>query len=219
MQAPDLIQAALEQLFPKCVAVCFSADRPNTPQLLPEEVPATGKMVAARKLEYAHGRTCARAALQLLEVKASAIPTGENREPLWPAGIVGSISHTSTAAAAVAANETRLAGLGLDMETAEPLSADLVEMICRRDEDITGDGMQAKLLFSIKEAIYKCIYPGIQAFVDFQEMKVTLDAASQRFVAQAFTPVCDQQMMDRLEGAYKITEGLVLSGAWLRPPD
>jgi 4'-phosphopantetheinyl transferase EntD len=217
MHAPDPIQKALEDIFPSQVAVCFSAERPDRAELHPEELPSTTKMVAARKLEFGHGRSCARAALVSLGLPAIAIPMGSNREPVWPGEVVGSISHTGDSAAAVTALHSKLDGLGLDMETDEPLGADLIAMICRDDEHIAGDGSQAKLLFSIKEAIYKCIYPSVREFVDFLEMKVILDATTQRFTAQACTPSCEPELIARLEGAYRMANGLVLSGAWLRP--
>ncbi len=35
-----------------------------------------------------------------------------------------------------------------------------------------------KLIFSIKEAIYKCCYPQVQAFIDFKQCEVSLDLPS-----------------------------------------
>ena len=215
MPTSQTIQTALEQLFPATAAVHCSASRPDKADLFPAELAATLNMVTGRKLEYAHGRSCARKALTMLGIEPTAIPTGAKREPLWPADIVGSISHTATTAAAVVARQSELTGIGLDMETDEPLDADLIAMICREDEQIGHDGLQAKLLFSIKEAIYKCIYPSIQEFIDFQEMKVSLNHGKQSFTAESHSPACERGLTDRLQGAYRITDGLVLSGAWL----
>jgi 4'-phosphopantetheinyl transferase EntD len=211
------INALLADLFPDQVAICFSTEPASDTSLLPEELADTRKMVDARRLEFAHGRACAREALESLGLAAVAIPKGSNREPVWPNAVVGSITHTAEAAAAVVGHKTQFAGLGLDMESTEPLSDDLIALICRPDEEGRKDGEHAKLLFSIKEAIYKCIYPTIKTFVDFQEMKVDIDAGSQHFVVEAHTPVCEQALISRLEGGFRIAGGLVLSAAWLRP--
>ncbi|MDP6436361.1 MAG: 4'-phosphopantetheinyl transferase superfamily protein [Gammaproteobacteria bacterium] len=210
------IQSLLTELFPDQVAVCFSTGQPSESDLLPEELAHTKKMVGLRRLEFAQGRACARAALESLGLPPDAIPTGSNREPLWPEGVVGSISHTDGAAAAVVGHGAQFAGLGLDMESAEPLGDDLVELICRPDEEGRENGKHAKLLFSIKEAIYKCIYPTVQTFVDFQEMKVKVDAGSHSFAAEAHTPACEQALVNRLEGKFRIAGELILSSAWLR---
>ena len=209
------IQTLLAELFPDQAAVCFSTGQPSESNLLPEELAHTKKMVGARRLEFAQGRACARAALESLGLPPVAIPTGSNREPLWPESVVGSITHTDGAAAAVVGHGAQFAGLGLDMESAEPLGEDLIELICRPDEEGRKDGKHAKLLFSIKEAIYKCIYPTVRTFVDFQEMKVEVDSGSHRFAAEAHTPACDQALISRLEGKFATVGELVVSSAWL----
>ena len=209
------IHSELQRLFPAGTAICVSAEPPLAPELLPGELSGTEAMVARRRLEFAHGRDCARGALGKLGLEAVAIPKGANREPLWPAGVVGSISHTAQVAAAVAAHDRHLAGIGLDMELQEPLEDNLIAMICRPGELPDGDGARAKLLFSIKEAIYKCIYPQVGTYVDFQEMEVQLNPAEHSFRAISRCPQCPTELTERLRGGYAVIEGLVLAGAWL----
>ena len=133
---------------------------------------------------------------------------------MWPQGSVGSISHTGCLAAAVVASTAHFAGIGLDIESVEPLSDDLIAMICRQDEDVGGDGVHAKLLFSVKEAIYKCIFPIVGAFVDFQEVKVCLDEAG-TFTASTDTWRQDLGVIERVQGAYCVVGGLVFCSAWV----
>jgi 4'-phosphopantetheinyl transferase EntD len=215
MPSASSTQSALEQLFPKCVAVYYSDKKPRAAQLLPEELAGTEKMVKLRLDEFTHGRHCARAALHKLGLPTTAIPRSTDRQPLWPQGTVGSISHSGAVAAAAVSHSGRLLGLGLDIETEQPMDAELIHMICRPDEHIGSNYQQAKLVFSIKEAIYKCIYPLVGSYIDFQQVKVNFEEKQQCFTASADTDACDPDLMSRLKGRYRSSDGFILSSAWL----
>jgi enterobactin synthetase component D len=208
-------ESHIKRLFPPDVRVCLSTALSSRARLLTEELPGTEKMVEQRLLEFTHGRDCARVVLNMCGLGDVAVPRGNSREPIWPRGIVGSISHTGSLAAAVAARTDDLAGIGLDIESADPLSEDIVEMVCRQDEDVGSDGGHAKLLFSIKEAIYKCIYPTVGTYVDFKEVKVSLNKNSCIFTANTDAARQDLTVIERVQGAYCTVGGLVFSGAWL----
>jgi 4'-phosphopantetheinyl transferase EntD len=166
-------------------------------------------MVPSRLREFTLGRHCARQAIQALGVNAEAIPKAADRSPVWQNGIVGSISHSAGHAGAVVAHSEAYAGLGLDIETRTPLSAEVAAMICRPNE--TAD---PQLLFSLKEAVYKCIYPQLQHYVDFQEMEIIF-AANDSYSAVAHSDNFDTTVVASLQGQYKITEELLMSSAWL----
>ena len=216
MERNRKFESHIKSLFTPDVRVCLSTAVSSVAGLMTEELPGTDKMVEKRLLEFTHGRNCARVVLNMCGLGDVAVPRGNSREPVWPRGIVGSISHTGSLAAAVAAKSDDLAGIGLDIESAAPLSDDIVEMICRQDENVGSDGVHAKLLFSIKESIYKCIYPTVGAYVDFKEVKVSLEAEASTFTASTDTLRQDLAGLERLEGAYCTVDGLVFSGAWLR---
>jgi len=177
-------------------------------------------MVERRLQEFQHGRNCARLALSMLGHPPGPIGRGKHREPLWPAGYIGSISHAgSQAAAAVAATDLFL-GLGLDMEFADPIEDSLIASICRTEEidrldDREDIGCRAKLLFSIKESIYKCLWPLIREFVDFTEIEVRLVDDSNQYEAIAHTAKCDAAPVDRLSGRYRQYGKLILASAYI----
>lgn len=210
----------LEPLFPDGVRSVFSESAPANVDRYPEEERFTGKMVERRLQEFQHGRLCARLALSMLGHPPGPIGRGKHREPLWPAGYIGSISHAgSQAAAAVAATDLFL-GLGLDMEFADPIEDSLIASICRTEEidrlDARADiGCRAKLLFSIKESIYKCLWPLIREFVDFTEIEVRLVDDSNQYEAIAHTAKCDAAPVDRLSGRYRRYGKLILASAYI----
>ena len=211
------IQTLLTKLLPEKTAAHYSAMLPQGTILLPEEKLHTQGMVSKRLNEFTHGRYCARTAMSMLGMSPEPVGKGDNREPLWPTRIVGSITHTSNAAASVIASSRDFRSLGLDMETPEPLKDELIDMICLPEENPERDGSRAKLLFSIKEAIYKCLHPEVGEYIDFLEMHVELDASKNSFCAGHLTKAKYMDLAAQMKGRFTIHEEYVLSAAWLRP--
>jgi len=208
----------LKSLLPADIVSVFSPELPVEASLLGVETELARKMAEKRYNEFTHGRHCARLALRQLGFQDGPIGKGESREPLWPANITGTISHTSHFAAAAVAPIASYQGIGLDMESDTPLEEKLFKAICMAEEiDLFDDrpGETAKLLFSAKESIYKCLWPTVQRFIDFTEMQVILDTDQQSFSAIPHTDKCGKELVDRLQGRYDYYDGLVISTAWI----
>lgn len=128
----------------------------------------------ARLLEFAAGRHCAREALRALGYEPVAVPRGGSREPLWPPGITGSISHASGYCGAVVARASTCGGLGFDVEEWGRMRPALWRRIATPAERewlrARGDEGErwATVLFSAKEAFYKAQYPRSATFLGFQ---------------------------------------------------
>jgi|SRR5690606_32973685 len=156
---------------------------------LPAELSGAG---LRRRATFLAGRACAHAALAALNVRTSAIPIGAGGAPVWPKGSVGSISHTARVAAAVVASDPPVAGLGLDVEDDNPLDdVGTVGLICRPDEMPAAQApseaeklLWGKLVFVVKEAVYKLHHPLGGAFLDFHDVRVTLEPGAGRFCAE-----------------------------------
>jgi 4'-phosphopantetheinyl transferase EntD len=217
LRIPDKeTDALLANLFPDCVAVCFSSELPADAKLEPAEQSYTEKMAAKRLLEFTHGRYCAHEAMRRLGIPVSAISKGEDRAPVWPSLIVGSISHSDQVAVAALAHSHEIDTLGLDIEGQEALKPEIISMICRADEQAAlNDGHLAKLLFSIKEAVYKCIYPRVGCYVDFKEIEILLDKAGESYRVRSHSNKFDAGLTDRLEGRFLIKDKLIFSSAWI----
>lgn len=74
------------------------------------------RSVVKRRAEFLNGRIAARAALRRMGMPDRPIAVGPDRAPVWPAGIVGSITHCASVAAAVTATREEAYGLGIDVE-------------------------------------------------------------------------------------------------------
>jgi 4'-phosphopantetheinyl transferase EntD len=149
--------------------------------LFPEETRVIASSVQSRREQFSAGRWLARRAWQELGQPAVALLNDEQRVPIWPAGIVGTITHTQIWCAVAVARSSDVAGLGADVEAATALEVGLWERVCRPEERAFLEqqpaplaGLLAKATFSAKESIYKALYPTIRSFLDFQAMRIEL---------------------------------------------
>jgi 4'-phosphopantetheinyl transferase EntD len=149
--------------------------------LFPEEERLVERAVESRRRQFTTGRLAARRAWQELGVAPLPLLNDAQRVPLWPAGLVGSITHTHGWCAAAVAHDSDVYGIGLDVEAATPLDVELWERVCRPEErsfleplPLEQRGLLAKALFSAKESIYKALYPRIRVFLDFQGMRIDI---------------------------------------------
>jgi enterobactin synthetase component D len=141
--------------------------------------PARG--VAKRQTEFLAGRLCAREALHRLSGIADTPAVGEHGAPQWPTGVVGSITHGAGRAAAVVGWASEWRALGLDIE--EPLTAERAERLIgeiltpgelQRCEQLAGAerGRLVTLTFSLKESLYKALYPLVRRSFYFHDAEV-----------------------------------------------
>jgi 4'-phosphopantetheinyl transferase EntD len=135
-----------------------------------------GARVEVRRASGA-ARVAARALLDELGADRSApLPRSPSGAPLWPAGIVGSLAHDEAFAVAAAARRGRVVGLGLDVEPAEPLPEEVVDIVLSETErrETGGDGVAQRLVFVAKEAVYKATHPLDGLWLDFPDIEVRL---------------------------------------------
>lgn len=150
----------------------------------------------ARRSEFATGRWCARHALDQVGAPQDLPLLADGRgAPRWPAGFVGSITHTPGWTGAVAAHAGRRRGIrsvGLDAETAAPLPPGVLDVIAtRRERDeherlVTLDPATPwdTVLFTAKEATYKAWYPLTGTVLDHDAVGVRV-ARDGRFTSVA----------------------------------
>ena len=119
----------IEQLLPPGVAVVEAfEDRLGEP-VFPGEEDLVAQAVEARRREFVTARRCAREALAKLGHEPAPIRVGPKREPLWPVGVVGSITHTTGFRAVAVAPRNVIASLGIDAEQNESLPHGVEELV------------------------------------------------------------------------------------------
>lgn len=172
----------LEELLPPPIAAVERFDDPEV-ELYPEEEEAVGKAVEKRRREFSTARWCAREALKTLGLPPAPILNGPKREPLWPEGVVGALTHCAGYRAAALARATDFVTIGIDAEPHAPapdgvlkaiaIQAELDRMpaLSSADPSICWD----RLLFSAKESVYKAWYPVAKRWLGFEDADITLD--------------------------------------------
>jgi len=137
--------------------------------------------------------------------------------PQWPIGFVGSIAHDSEFAVAAVATASSLASVGIDIEPILPLPKQLLNMVATPSEQnqLCGDLIAARLLFCIKEAVYKATHPRDGLFLEHHDVEVQMEgmvartrsghclqiyvSRRPRLVALTTLPVRTQEDMRRVE--------------------
>ncbi len=211
----------IEQILPPGVVAVEARDDDAHVELFASEEEVVRRAVPKRRNEFATARWCARAALAQLGFGATAIPTGERGEPLWPAGVVGSITHCDGYRGCAVARAGELTAIGIDAEPHEALPAGLLSDIARPEEVPGLRSLQARspqihwdrLLFSVKESIYKAWYPLARRWLGFEDAIVTLDESEQKFTARLLVPVpvLDRGSLAELSGRWLVCNSLILT--------
>ncbi len=149
------------------------------------DLPPNQQFSPKRLADYSFGRYCATKALEQLEIKDVIIPIGKDREPIWPEGIVGSISHCDRLVGAIVAKSSDYISLGLDIEEIGRVTPDLWDLVFTENEKNYLSGLssddilvQSTAIFSIKEAFYKFQHPLTKTFLDFLDVEVDLEEFS-----------------------------------------
>ena len=136
--------------------------------------------VPKRQAEYLVGRYCANKALTQLGKEVTEIRTGQHRQPLWPEGIVGSISHSNEAALACVSRSNHIIGLGIDLEEiVNSTSMEKIEssILTERDKQcFAGCTLPREtlftIIFSLKESFFKAAYAQVGKYFDFDAVSV-----------------------------------------------
>jgi enterobactin synthetase component D len=135
--------------------------------------------VPKRRAEFLAGRFAARTALAALGIDATPGRDAEGR-PLWPAGIVGSITHGAGRALCAVASSRDVLGVGIDVERLMDASVkdELLARICSEPERAmlarlaAPEAASITFAFSAKESLYKCLFPHVGRFMDFNAAAV-----------------------------------------------
>lgn len=218
----------IEAILPDAVISVEARNDPVGAVLFPAEEALIRNSVEKRRREFTTARVCAHKALAQLGVPATAIATGEKGEPLWPSGVVGSITHCEGYRACAVARSTEVVTVGIDATPHAALPDDVLDAIARPEElvwlhDRQSDAQDVRwdrLLFSAKECIYKAWFPFGRRRLGFEDAVVTFDARAGTFSARMLV-VASQLGVGRVSGfsgRWLVCDGLVLTAITLAAP-
>ncbi|MEU6501827.1 4'-phosphopantetheinyl transferase [Streptomyces californicus] len=227
----------IERLLPDDVS-CAATREETVPDgtLFPEEEALMARSVAKRRNDFATARACARRAMAGLGLPPVAVLHGHRGKPLWPEGIVGSLTHCHGYRAAALAREQDVLSLGIDAEPHAPLPEgvrELVTLPAERErigpqaEEGSGALHWDRVLFSAKESVFKTWYPVTGVELDFVEADLTMHqesdpggggtpgAARGTFTARLL--LTDPALPTTLRGRWRIEDGVIATAVLVRP--
>jgi 4'-phosphopantetheinyl transferase EntD len=216
----EIRPAMIHTLFGTHVVTVSATESMWNASLHPEEQCFVRYAVPKRRRDFTAGRACAREALQRFGIEDFPVRVGRAHEPLWPSGIVGSVSHCSGyCGVAVSRLEATLA-LGLDVDLAEPLTPRLRRIVCSKTElewidrhPRPSNSDWAKIIFSAKESVYKCYFSLTGRRLNFQQVEIRLVPAQRQFVADLLMDSSGREMGEcTLHGRYAHSPTHIFTG-------
>ena len=137
-----------------------------------------------RKEHYRSGRICAGEVLSKLGTLGQPVLRDpQTREPLWPEGISGAITHSGNWAAAAAGKTSDVLGIGIDLEDLErQVDSRISRHVCIPEEqkwlqECGEDFLEQnlKIIFSAKESIFKAFFPYTRTYLHFHDARILME--------------------------------------------
>ncbi|WP_406691426.1 4'-phosphopantetheinyl transferase superfamily protein [Saccharopolyspora sp. ID03-671] len=218
----------IEELLPAEVATAETFDDPAEARLFDAEAAEIAEAVTKRRREFTSGRWCAHRAMRELGVEPVALLRGERGAPVWPSGLVGSITHCADYRGAVVARKGEVRSVGIDAETHQPLPEGVLDVVSRSEErehlaELGSRDPGARwdrLLFSCKESVYKTWFPVTGEWLGFEDAALEFapaggaaGSATGTFTARLHKTAAG---LTGFTGRWMIRDGLVLSAIALR---
>ena len=191
-----------------------------TKELSEEEFELVRDSNPSRRHSFATGRRLAKAALTHLGMSVRPILRND-RKPVWPEFVVGSISHTEHLAVSAVASAMQYRGIGVDVEVINAVDERVANRVLDEDERQWIDSLQLPewrtALFSAKEAIYKATNPITDQFLGFRDVTLEIDENALSFTARSPGDHRAAKLLQRARGYFHRIEGHWLTTFVIEP--
>jgi 4'-phosphopantetheinyl transferase EntD len=188
----EAILRAWREILPASVYINAGPLLEHAPPLSPTEWISAQPTSIERLRELETGRAYAKRALAMISVYGADLPIGTNRAPLWPPGIVGSITHVTGRAGghiAAAVSRTGLVNaIGIDAENENGLHPRIWDHVltARELDHILAlppnvRAIEAQIVWCAKEAVKKADGRPIEP----TEVEIEWDRAARRYTAKS----------------------------------
>jgi 4'-phosphopantetheinyl transferase EntD len=205
----------IERILPSDVRCREAWADPADAELFPEEAEVVARAVPKRRAEFTTVRHLARGVLADLGHPPVPIPRGERGAPVWPAGVVGSMTHCDGYRAAAVAPDRLVGGVGIDAEVHEPLPDGVSRLVASDAERQHLSEVAAaaagvhwdRLLFCAKECMYKVWSPRTGEWLGFLDAAVSFRPEAGEFTVRLLVP----GPWTELSGRFHVENGIVVA--------
>ncbi|MBF8190922.1 4'-phosphopantetheinyl transferase superfamily protein, partial [Nonomuraea sp. K274] len=210
----------IESILPPYAVSADTTEDELEGSLFPEEEAMISKAVGKRRKEFITARLCARRAIRLLGRQPTPILSGQSGEPLWPRGVIGSITHCRGYRGVVVATQVEAAAIGIDAEPNKELPLGVLQAIALPQEEQMVRELNAerpgicwdRLLFCTKESVYKAWFPLARRWLGFHDVRVVIGSGG-TFEArlQVPGPQLNRHRLTGFSGRWLAGEGLIVT--------
>ena len=209
--------------FPDHISFCLLPIHSTSNQILhpAEENYFSQLSSVSRKEHYRSGRICAGEVLSKLGTLGQPVLRDpQTREPLWPEGISGAITHSGKWAAAAAGKTSDVSGIGIDLEDLErQVDSRISRHVCIPEEqkwlqECGEDFLEQnlKIIFSAKESIFKAFFPYTRTYLHFHDARILMEQTLfQKFKSDSLSKKEKNSKSEKFEFVYLLLNDKVIS--------
>ncbi|NUF99952.1 4'-phosphopantetheinyl transferase family protein [Acinetobacter oleivorans] len=175
-----------------------------------------------RKNEYLCGRVLAQAVLNHHFGLDQPITSMHEPLPIWPSHVLGSISHSQNKL--IVALSSHAIYLGIDIEhwvTSEfaresahlVLTSSEFDLWKNKAAEFFDFARYVSLIFSIKESLYKAVYPTAKQYIDFLEASIVDINFENQTLTLTFLPEIQQcyQLLEQYQGGWVVEQDHIMT--------
>lgn len=137
--------------------------------------PSLRQAVKKRRAEYLASRWLARKVMGQLGTADFMLQNHSDRSPRWPPGVQASLSHTDGAVALAVTQQPLCIGVDIESVMSLRTAEETAALLMNDQEEIRLRALPlpfsqaATLLFSLKESLYKALWPQLHQPMDFPQ--------------------------------------------------
>ena len=137
--------------------------------------PALRQAMKKRRAEYLASRWLARTVMATLGIPDFLLQNHSDRSPIWPPGVQASLSHTDGAVALAVTQQPLCIGVDIESVMSLRTAEETAALLMSSQEEARLRALPlpfsqaATLLFSLKESLYKALWPQLHQPMDFPQ--------------------------------------------------
>lgn len=175
-----------------------------------------------RKNEYLCGRVLAQAVLNHHFGLDQSITSMHEHLPIWPTHVLGSISHSQNKLIVALSNSALYLGIDIEHLVTSEFAQESAHLILTPSEFDLWKSKAAEffdfahyvsLIFSVKESLYKAVYPTAKQYIDFLEASIVDINFENQKLTLTFLPEIQQryQLLEQYKGGWTVEQDHIMT--------
>ncbi|WP_224991874.1 4'-phosphopantetheinyl transferase family protein [Acinetobacter pittii] len=205
---------------------CYGLDLSKTHHLhIDQQLEHPLKIAQARverKNEYLCGRVLAQAVLSHHFGLDQSITSMHEHLPIWPSHVLGSISHSQNKLIVALSNNANYLGIDIEHWVTSEFAQESAHLVLTPSEfalwknkavEFFDFARYVSLIFSIKESLYKAVYPTAKQYIDFLEASIVDINFENQTLMLTFLPEIQQryQLLEYYDGGWTIEQDHIMT--------